>query len=78
MQFGSRMGKYFGTTGKEAGGPQDSFDDYRHKAEDWVKRHPGAALAIGLLAGAVILRSPGLRKLALPLVMIAARRMFTK
>jgi hypothetical protein len=78
MQFGSRMGKYFGSAGKESGGAQHDVDDLRHKAEEWVKQHPGPALVIAVLAGAVIIRSPGLRKLALPLVVVAARRMFTK
>jgi hypothetical protein len=79
MQFGSRMGKYFGSSGTESAPPHaDPMDDYRRRAEDWVKRNPGAALAIGALAGLVIIRSPGLRKLALPLMMVAAKRMFTK
>lgn len=74
----SRIGKYFGSSGSSSGsptppGPQD-FNHYKQKAEEWVRKNPMAAVAIAALGGAMLLGSPALRKLAIPMILIGLRR----
>jgi hypothetical protein len=71
----SRMGKYFGSSGRQKhSSPQHEFDHYRRKAEEWVRHNPTAAITIAALAGAMLISSRGLRKIAIPIGLMALRR----
>lgn len=71
----SRIGKYFGSQGRDKNAaPHDEFNRYKVKAEDWVRQNPTAAITIAVLAGAMLISSRGLRKLVIPVGLIALRR----
>jgi hypothetical protein len=70
----SRIGKYFGASGKHGHSPHDEFNHYKLKAEEWVRHNPTAAITIAALAGAMLISSRGLRKLAIPIALMAIRR----
>jgi hypothetical protein len=71
----SRIGKFFGSSGHERHhSSQEEFSYYRRRAEEWVRQNPTAAITIAALAGAMLISSRGLRKLAIPIGLMALRR----